>query len=1329
MPRTLLARASGALLAGLLLVAPGAFAQSLNGGSLGGGGASGSGGVGATGAPGRGITGTAITSGHLILTYSDNTTGDAGAVVGPAGAVGSAGRGIATATVNTANHLVLTYSDSSTADLGVVVGAAGAAGSAGRGVASAVVNGSNHLVLTYSDNSTSDLGNVVGAPGAAGTAGATGKGITASTVNSSGHLVLTYSDSSTVDAGLVQGAAGSPGAAGTAGAAGKSIASGAVNTSNHLILTFSDNSTSDVGVVVGPAGTAGAAGQAGAAGRGVSSAVVNGSNHLVLTYSDNSTADLGNVVGAAGTAGAAGNPGAAGSSFTSGNAVPASTVGNNGDSFELLTSGEVYQKVSGAWTDSGKSLIGPQGSGGATSYGTTAGTAAQGNDSRITGAVQANGGNAGNAVVVAPDTSFAQAIAARLNDHYNIAEHGALGDATSDNKAMTAAVAWATSNPGTHILIPDDLPGTTSWAFTVLSPTATGNNGGYGFEIPSFTTVEGEDQNATVVSWNDTNGAYLFSATSNASGGGRASNIMFRNFTVTGTWGTAVASSSTGAAAAAWDLGQAPFIPTNVDGLTFDHVTSENSRGYGISARSITGLVVANSHTLRTFSDAINMDGASDASIIDNHIEHTDDDAISVHSYLTDTWGVRRDLQITGNHIFDAQGIDVLSARHANISANTIDSFRQACISLSTLLPSNGSVEGNSADESILVSGNQCTNGINRTHVDNVNGGLSYITINGISARAGQYAVIPGENNTATGTVQDPFPEFAANSSSTGVAVAGGHGIVISNNLLARTLPRTDGTDSRYTQWSNLGQGLITSRVGGTQNPGASGSYNVATAGLHGLTEADMQGTCFNLTGGILRDVLIVGNHCSGQAEGLAVSGSAVHYDNIVFRDNTITDFTGHGVIEGATGKIQILVDSNLYDGDPWLKNAGHSTTGTWPNGSGPVLLDKLSGAGTGIVFKNNTLKNLALLLYNNNSGQVDFTDPASGYSFDQNTLYGQFSVAGFSSANAGIGEWRGPGFKTIVVDSNPQDNAYGTILSSPVSALAALPTDGTWVPGQVVLDSAPASGTATTAGTASSWTRATFGTGNVLGTDWIASNAVGTYGAYDYAATHPASTLYADKVGAYGLTVYAKTGSYTGNNFDCGTILKYSGSAPAYITPGQPAGCRVVIINAGTAALTVTTSGSGITANNGQGFIPIPIGGVGTIYADTTTDITLGVIAPTAAASAGASAFDTIFAESVTSRTFAAATECPALGRETIENASTAAVSYVVPTGLTVGCIFHVKQMAAGTAAVPGLITITAGTGETAELIGGANSTTGQYTDLSVLIDSASTFAVSGSR
>ena len=681
-----------------------------------------------------------------------------------------------------------------------------------------------------------------------------------------------------------------------------------------------------------------------------------------------------------------------------------------------------------------------------------------------------------NLTVLSPDgQSYAARFGVLLNGVANLAAFGALGDATSDNAAMAKAIAYAAAHAGTHILIP-----TGTWAFTVLSPTATGNNGGYGFELPSSTTLEGADQNATTLTWNDTNSAYLFSATSNASGGGRATNIMFRNFTVSGTWGTAVASSSTGAAAAAWDLGQAPFIPTNVDGLTFDHITSENSRGYGISARSVTDFVVSNSHTIRTFSDAINADGASVASITNNLIEHTDDDAVSIHSYLTDTWGVRRGIQITGNHIFDAQGIDVLSARQANISGNTIDTFRQACISLSTLLPSNGSVEGNSADESILVTGNECTNGIIRTHVDNVNGGLSYITINGISARAGQYAAIPGENNTATGTVQDPYPEFAANSSSTGVAVNGGHHIVISNNLLSRALPRSDGTDSRYKQWTDLGQGTITSRVGGTQNPGATGSYNVATAGLHGLTEADMQGNCFNLTGGVLRDVLIQGNHCSGQAEGLSISGTAVHYDNIVFRGNTISDYTNHGVIEGVTGKIQILVDSNLFDGDPFLKNAGHSATGTWPNGSGPVLLDKLSGSAAGIVFKNNTVKNLALLLFNNNSGQVDFLDPASGYQFDNNTIYAQPVGLGFLSGNAGVGEIRNVGFKTIWVDSNPKSSTYGTILSSPVEKAAAMPTDGSWVAGWLVGNSTPTTSSPT------GWLRLTTGSGNVAGVDWL---------------------------------------------------------------------------------------------------------------------------------------------------------------------------------------------------------------------------------------------------
>ena len=82
-------------------------------------------------------------------------------------------------------------------------------------------------------------------------------------------------------------------------------------------------------------------------------------------------------------AGLAGAPGAAGASFRTGVGVPAASLGNNGDSYGELATGVVYAKTGGAWVSTGNSLK-------TITYGTTAGTAAQGNDPRITGAASAS---------------------------------------------------------------------------------------------------------------------------------------------------------------------------------------------------------------------------------------------------------------------------------------------------------------------------------------------------------------------------------------------------------------------------------------------------------------------------------------------------------------------------------------------------------------------------------------------------------------------------------------------------------------------------------------------------------------------------------------------------------------------------------------------------------------------------------------------------------------------------------------------------------------------------------------------------------------------------
>lgn len=167
----------------------------------------------------EGIVGTTINgSGHLILSFTDGSTKDAGYVLGPKGDDGEDGTdglngtngvGINGATVNGSGHLVLTYTSGSTVDAGLVVGPTG------RGVSSATVNGSGHLMITYTDGSTVDAGDV--ANGVDGEDGAPGRGIASTTINSSGHLVVTYTDSTTADLGKVTGEAGAAGPAFTGG--------------------------------------------------------------------------------------------------------------------------------------------------------------------------------------------------------------------------------------------------------------------------------------------------------------------------------------------------------------------------------------------------------------------------------------------------------------------------------------------------------------------------------------------------------------------------------------------------------------------------------------------------------------------------------------------------------------------------------------------------------------------------------------------------------------------------------------------------------------------------------------------------------------------------------------------------------------------------------------------------------------------------------------------------------------------------------------------------------------------------------------------------------
>ncbi len=617
---------------------------------------------------------------------------------------------------------------------------------------------------------------------------------------------------------------------------------------------------------------------------------------------------------------------------------------------------------------------------------------------------------------------------------YRLAEHGADGAVENDTAAMKRALAFARDNPGTRIVLPS---GTTR-----LDSTAND-----AFCVPSRTTVEGEDAAASVVSWNEATGCNLFTTAQ----GARLSDIRIRNLTFRGSWDPAT--SMMGVASGS------PVFLVGVDGVTLEGLTSENTRGFGLCVRASTEVTVTGCVVRHAATDGINLSECSNVSVTGCRISHVGDDAISVHSDVFDTFGVRRNLLVSGNRIFDAQGIRVLAARQTVIAGNMLDTVLQLGINVQTVAPDGSAVqEGVSATRSVTITGNTITNLIRRNAVDGLSGDADAILIDGFSGRAGSRGAAPGEAGRDTGAVADPYAAFLANSTSRAVPTAGAYSIVVSGNHVGRTLPACDGTDGRFKRFSDFRQGTLASKTG-AQDPS--------------LSENDLRNNGVRIEGGFVRDVLVVGNGFSGLHAALVLSGSG-HFGDIGFRANHVVDMSGFGVLVNGSMTMNAYVEHNLFDLDPFFASPSRGGNGTWSDNGGPMAL--YSNEGRGLSFRGNTVRNCC---YGTN---LDPADPGSGFLIENNVVEADpVELDVFSTANKGVGLVHAAGFRLVHVDSDPASASFDTILTVPVEAAPAMPGAGTWMQGAWVRNSRPSR-----ENPALGWLRLTTGSGHVGGIDWL---------------------------------------------------------------------------------------------------------------------------------------------------------------------------------------------------------------------------------------------------
>ena len=621
-----------------------------------------------------------------------------------------------------------------------------------------------------------------------------------------------------------------------------------------------------------------------------------------------------------------------------------------------------------------------------------------------------------------------------------------------DTPAFLACLTIADSHPGAIIYMP---AGTVNIA---SSTSAT-------LQVPTETTIRGAGTDRTIVKWNDaSNVSNLFCGPSR----GRGRHIVLEDFTVVGGWATNFTAPGSNPQCF-------PIYIQNVDGLSIRRVCSKYSRMMGIRAGLCTQVSIDSCRVEYSGRDGINIEASSFVSVRNNDIQWCGDDSIAIHSAVNDVSTVRRNILVTGNRIFNAPGMKILAARQTIIAGNQLDVISSQGIGVETLPP--GSYEGQANTSSVVITGNVITNLIDRSAVDGFNNGVVGIAISGTSARPGSAGAIPGNNDRKTGKMIDPYPFVLSNSNSSWIPTGESRGVIVSANIVERTLPPCDGTTKGFNKFADYGFGeLFTSK----------GWWNGQ------LTTSALQGMGVSVIDGVVRDISIHDNIFRGIMGGL-YHGNTSRSDSVSFKNNQVVDFSTAGVwLKGA--KVRLFAENNVFDGDPYNKFPGRSESTAWPNvysewaanatlpaptpGLAPWGI--LVSAGSGIQVVHNRFRNVWSV------SNVNTNKPEIGNTFNFNIAECWPVRVGYSSENRGIAAINEEGGCYVCsIDSYLRDGPSFDAGTSLILQSQTMPTEaGQWVPGRFVQNSQPLPvGGKILIG----WVRLTVGSNNALGTDWAA--------------------------------------------------------------------------------------------------------------------------------------------------------------------------------------------------------------------------------------------------
>jgi len=501
-----------------------------------------------------------------------------------------------------------------------------------------------------------------------------------------------------------------------------------------------------------------------------------------------------------------------------------------------------------------------------------------------------------------------------------------------------------------------------------------------------------------------------------------------------------------------------------VRGLRIERCYLKNSRAFSLNINNCDDVTVADSRFENGARDFIAVWGTPRISIINNKLNHNDDDGISVNIEATGlTAPSRAQVTITGNHLSDTGPIRTQAPKGVVITGNTLSRTRGMGIYLGVL---NATATDLSTGHSNIIQGNVIRDVIDRQwNIDGAMGSVNlrtYILVESLVPQNGGLAAVPGQVSSGAAVAPYDYNYNLATVSGNAGPLRMPHGVLVTGNICKRTLPAV----SAYSTW---GHGAGYSMNGWKD-------YAVVDDHLRGC------GVRLNLP---LQNVVVESNILEAGRWGvyLTMQAGVTNADRLAqgirIRNNEIRDFDSVGIGWGETVLTHqnITIEGNHLNGDPNFLSANRVAGGAWSAANVNPTAINVPYMG-GVVVARNTVSNSGFAI--NQTGASAVQD------IDSNLVIADAAAGGYNAANKGVGTLPGIGngaqWWLLARDCDPTSATFGQSLGSTSRNASSQPTSGKWLAGMMV--SARTSGV-TGGKILLGWLRLTTGSAHVAGTDW----------------------------------------------------------------------------------------------------------------------------------------------------------------------------------------------------------------------------------------------------